>query len=451
MVWNGLARVQLRHEERLGREPVSGLLNRQGFAGGLKSITYHDLVTPSGPPPFGIIMVNVESALDINRTLGRDVYEQVVAAASRRLVEAYGEDRAGRLSGEALSILVPDLTEADALEEAQAVVRLLTPPIDVDDIPFALDPAAGVALSPQHGRDLGTLLAKADLAVSEARRQGVRAMVYVRQAADVTQRRLTLLRDLRAALEDPARHHEVGVLYQPQVRLRTGQLSGVEALLRWTHPQWGPVPTDQLIEAAEPSDVMHLLTLHVLGTVGVQMRQWTEQGRPLRVAVNISVQDLHQPEFVAEVGQLLRRHAIPPELLTIEITERMLIADEPGISRACGDLVGLGVGLSLDDFGTGYASMQQLRQLPLTEVKIDRSYVSGIVDNPADLAIVRSVHELGRALRVEVVAEGVEDQRTADTLATLAGAIGQGWYFARPMTADALRGWQPSSPPPRPG
>jgi predicted signal transduction protein with EAL and GGDEF domain len=376
--------------------------------------------------------------LTVNRRLGRDIYEDVVKAATQRLVQAYGEDQVARLTGEATVILVPDLTEADAVAQAEAAVRVVAEPLDVDDVPFSLDPAAGVALSPEHGRDLATLLAKAELAMTESRRHARPATLYVREATEGAQRRLMLVRELRAVLGDPTRWGQVSMLYQPQVDLDTGRLTGVEALVRWRHPQWGPVPTDELIEAVEPTDVMHMLTKHVLFSVVTQMRRWNDEGEPLRVAVNISVQDLHDPAFVSELGTLIAEHGIATEQVTIEITERMLITDEPRVGQVAKLLTNLGVGLSLDDFGTGHASLQQLRQLPLTEVKLDRSYVSGIVANPGDRAVVTSVHQMARALGLTVVAEGVEDERTAAALARLPGTIGQGWHFGAPMPADEV-------------
>jgi len=446
LLYNQLAREQARREQRLGREPESGLLNRQGLNAGLQAITASDLVAPQGPRPFGIVLVNFESVMDINRALGRDLYEKVVGVASRRLIDVYGPDRAARLSGEGIVILMPDLTEPDAIAATEEAVSLLDPLVEVDDIPFALDPAGGVALSPMHGRDLGTLLMKAELAAAEARRTGQRAVLYVRQAAESAERRIALLRELHTLLRDPARHHELTVLYQPQIHLDTGQLAAVEALLRWTHPEWGPIPTDELIDAVEPSEIMHMLTRHVLATVADQMRRWNARGEPLRVSVNVSVQDLHQPNFVAELSDLVRRYDLPPRQLVIEITERMLISDVDRVTHVAHELAHRGIGLSLDDFGTGYASLQQLRQLPLREVKVDRSYVNNMVDNPADRAIVTSVHQLAQALGVDVVAEGVEDERTAQALAALTGTIGQGWYFGRPMAAEELQRWRLAEP-----
>jgi diguanylate cyclase len=446
LVWNRLARMQMVREQQMVREPVSGLLNRRGMAEGVRAITAAHLSAPRGPRAFGIILVSIESVMEINRILGRDIYEKVVAVASRRLIDVYGNDRAARLSGEGFVILCPDLTEADALAGTEAAVSILEPLVEVDDIPFALDPVGGVALSPRHGQDFGTLLMKAELAAREARRTGRRAGLYVRQAAELAERRGALLRELHATLRDPARHNELAVLYQPQVDINAERLSGVEALLRWTHPQWGPVPTDELIEAVEASEIMHMLTRHILDSVAAQLRHWNEQGDGLRASVNISVQDLHEPDFVGEIGELVRTHGIGRRQLVVEITERMLVSDAGRVKQIAEGLVQQGVGLSLDDFGTGHASLQQLRELPLTEVKVDRSYVSAMVDNPADASIVTSVHQLARALGMDVVAEGVEDQRTADALAAFAGIIGQGWHFGRPMTVEQLRAWQRHRP-----
>jgi diguanylate cyclase len=442
VIRNRLTWGQMVRERRMVQEPVSGLLNRQGLAEGMRAITGADVNAPRGPRPFGIVLVDFESVTEINRILGRDIYEKVVGVASRRLIDAYGKDRAARLSGEGLVILFPELTEADAIAQAEAAVSVLDPIVEVDDIPFALDPAGGVALSPRHGQDLGTLLMKAELAAAEARRTGQRAVLYVRQAAELAERRVALLRELHTALRDQVRRSEIAVLYQPQVDIGAGDLRGVEALLRWTHPEWGPVPTDELIEAVETSEIMHMLTRHVLDAVAAQLRRWNEQGEYFRASVNISLQDLHEPHFVSEVGDLVRKHGIAPRQLVVEITERMLVSDAGRVKQVADGLIGQGVGLSLDDFGTGYASLQQLRQLPLTEVKVDGSYVSAMVDNPADAAIVTSVHQLARALGVDVVAEGVEDQRTADALAGLAGTIGQGWHFGRPMTVEQLATWR---------
>ena len=377
------------------------------------------------PRPFAVILLNVESVLAITSSFGRDVSEEVIHAASRRLVDTYGADRVGQWSGESLVLLIPDVADEEAVAEAERAYQLLASPIEVGGIPFVLDPVAGVALSPQHGREIGTLLMKSGLAADGARRAGRHVLRYVRQAAAVTHRRIDLLSQLNLALRDPDRRGEIAVVYQPQVELATGALAGAEALLRWTHPRLGAVPTNEVIQAVESTQVMRLLTRHVMESVADQLRRWNEQGTYVRASVNVSVQDLHDPGFVSELDEVLGSRGIEPAQIVIEITERMII-DDARTAQAVEDLTKLGVGLSLDDFGTGHASLQQLRRLPLTEVKIDQSYVRGMVQNPADLAIVTSVHQLASALGVAVVAEGRREareplERIADAMAAHPG------------------------------
>jgi diguanylate cyclase (GGDEF)-like protein len=446
LAWNQLSREYTRREQRLRHEPVTGVLNRRGLILAVDGLTADDVLGPERQRPFGVVLFNVEAVLAINRALGREVYERVVSAVAQRLATEFGAYRVGRLSGEGFVLLAPGMTDEDAEAEAARGVAALTSPIEVDGIPFAIDPAAGVALSPPHGRDFATLVSKAELAMGEARRRGERVMVYVRQAREHAQRRIAILREVRAALRDPARRDEVAVVYQPQVDVRTGRLAGAEALVRWDHPGWGPVPVDELIGAVERSEIMHLLTLHVLDRAIGQARAWNDAGLRVRVAVNASAQDLHDADFPAQILRLLSNHGVAPDRLTIEITERMLVDDTGRVARGAARIAELGVGLSLDDFGTGFASIQQLRLLPLSEVKIDKSYVSGMTRSGGLRAIVTSVHQLARALHMSVVAEGVEDGRTAAALARLPGTVGQGWHFGRPMPAGQFeQRWLPAA------
>jgi EAL domain-containing protein (putative c-di-GMP-specific phosphodiesterase class I) len=246
------------------------------------------------------------------------------------------------------------------------------------------------------------------------------------------------------------------MLFQPQVSVRTGQVDSVEALLRWTDPRQGLVSTDELIRTVEPTGVMQLLTLHVLDRVAGQLADWNQVGIRLRAAVNVSVFDLCSAGFDSQVRGVLERHQVSPRQIDIEVTERAMIENTSLLDEAAQRIAELGVGLSLDDFGTGFSSLRRLRRLPLTEVKIDRAYVSKIVNSPPDLAIVTAIHELAHALGLRTVAEGVEDEATVGILATLGQVIGQGWYYARPMPAPELVDWlqskvASSSSPPSPG
>jgi EAL domain-containing protein (putative c-di-GMP-specific phosphodiesterase class I)/GGDEF domain-containing protein len=436
LAWNQLSSDRSRRVERLLRDPVTGLLNLAGLREVMGGLTLYDPVRPGRPRPVAVVVVDVESVLEVSRTLGRDLYEKLVVEGAKRLARAVGQGWVGRLSDEGFVVLLPGITDPVALDAAYEVAMVLQPTIVVDEIPFDLDPVAGAALSPEDGRDLDVLIVKAEHMVEEARRTGRRSAVYVKRTEELVQRRVAILADLYAALGDPQRHAELLVAYQPQVELSTGRLAGAEALMRWIHPVWGPMRPDEVIEAVESSKVMRMLTQHMLDRVGQQLRAWNEHGFRLTIAVNVSVNDMQDPAFPAEIAAVLRRHRIQPNQLTIEITERILADGSSRLAGSIGEIAGLGVGLSLDDFGTGHASMQQLLALPLTEVKIDKSYVMGMTGNATKHAIVTSIHQLASTLGLSVVAEGVEDARTAAALARLPGTIGQGWHFGRPVLSD---------------
>ncbi|MBL7489771.1 bifunctional diguanylate cyclase/phosphodiesterase [Frankia sp. AgB1.9] len=433
-------RLRIRHEQRLHRDPVTGLCNRAGLTVQIDAITANDRVRVR---PFALATIrSTNPVLDISRTLGRDVYEKILRELATRLRASYSDSTVAHLSGEAFVLLLPDTTTIRAVETATQAAAALSTPMVVDGLPFRFDCAAGVAFSPHHGRDPDGLLLKADLALDNACQQDRAVALFAPSAATVTRRRTTLISELYATLTDPRRHGEIALHYQPQVELSTGLLAGAEALVRWTHPTWGPLPPEEFIDAAETSEVIHLLTRHVVHAAAAQMRQWNDDGFPIRVAVNASAQDLGDPTFADDVATTLRAHGIHPSQLTIEITERTFLADSVRMTRAAARVAGIGVVLSLDDFGTGYASMQQLRLLPLGEVKIDRSYVSDMLTNRSARAIVTSVHQLCAALGLTFLAEGVEDERTAAVLAQLPGTVGQGWYHGQPMPpADLYHQW----------
>ncbi|WFE38801.1 EAL domain-containing protein [Micromonospora sp. WMMD998] len=238
--------------------------------------------------------------------------------------------------------------------------------------------------------------------------------------------------------EDPG---EITMYYQPQIAIATGEVVGVEALLRWRHPRRGMVDPGELIQVAEQSAVMRLLTRRVVDDVVEQLAKWFAAGLTLRAALNVSVRDLHTGEIADQIADRLSRYGLPPERLQVEITEGALMADPRRVLASITQLHRIGVGIALDDFGTGYSSLQHLRRLPLSEVKVDRSFVLGMADDPDDAAIVRSTIELAGALGLRVVAEGVEDERTWRLLHAAGCDVAQGWFHARPMPAEELITW----------
>ncbi|MEH1168855.1 bifunctional diguanylate cyclase/phosphodiesterase [Micromonospora sp. CPCC 205539] len=243
---------------------------------------------------------------------------------------------------------------------------------------------------------------------------------------------------------------EITMYYQPQIAIATGEVVGVEALLRWRHPRRGMVDPEELIRVAEQSAVMRLLTRRVVDDVVEQLAKWSAAGIGLRAALNVSVRDLHTGEIADQIADRLARYEVPAERLQLEITEGALMADPRRVLATISRLHGLGVAIALDDFGTGYSSMQHLRRLPLSEVKVDRSFVLGMADDADDAAIVRSMIELAGALGLRVVAEGVEDERTWRMLHAAGCDAAQGWFYARPMPAEELVTWLARYRPVRP-
>ncbi|MDO3700777.1 EAL domain-containing protein [Micromonospora sp. C28SCA-DRY-2] len=243
---------------------------------------------------------------------------------------------------------------------------------------------------------------------------------------------------------------EITMYYQPQIAIATGEVVGVEALLRWRHPRRGMVDPEELIRVAEQSAVMRLLTRRVVDDVVEQLAKWSAAGIGLRAAVNVSVRDLHTGEIADQIADRLARYGVPPQRLQLEITEGALMADPRRVLATIARLHRIGVGIALDDFGTGYSSLQHLRRLPLSEVKVDRSFVLGMAEDADDAAIVRSMIELAGALGLRVVAEGVEDERTWRMLHAAGCDAAQGWFYARPMPAEELVGWLARYRPVRP-
>ncbi|MEU8182163.1 EAL domain-containing protein [Micromonospora sp. NPDC049044] len=243
---------------------------------------------------------------------------------------------------------------------------------------------------------------------------------------------------------------EITMYYQPQIAIATGEVVGVEALLRWRHPRRGMVDPEELIRVAEQSAVMRLLTRRVVDDVVEQLAKWSAAGIGLRAALNVSVRDLHTGEIADQIADRLARYGVPAERLQVEITEGALMADPRRVLATISQLHRIGVGIALDDFGTGYSSLQHLRRLPLSEVKVDRSFVLGMADDADDAAIVRSMIELAGALGLRVVAEGVEDERTWRLLHAAGCDAAQGWFYARPMPAAELVTWLARYRPVRP-
>ncbi|WP_064741655.1 putative bifunctional diguanylate cyclase/phosphodiesterase [Hamadaea tsunoensis] len=429
-------------QSRLARlDPLTGLANRKVLISEVGSIAA-DYARSGGRGSFALLLLDLDRFKHVNDALGHAVGDRLLVAVADRLAKGVREgDLVARLGGDEFAIIAGRLTgPQDAVHLAARVTAALQRPISLDGLPLDISASVGIALYPEHGTDFATLMRHADVAMYDAKHRGDGVAIYAAESDHNSPRRLSLVADLRQALESPD-GGGLTIYYQPQVEIATGEVVGVEALLRWSHPHYGPIDPEELIKAAEPSSVMRQLTRWVLEHVIEQLAIWRPMALRLRCAVNVSVRDLHTDDIVEHVTALLRTHGVTADQLQLEITEEGLMADPNRVLVTLGLLDRLGVAIALDDFGTGYSSMQHLRRMPLAEVKIDRTFVFGMRTDPDDAAIVRSIIDLAGALGLRVVAEGVEDEPTWRLLHECGCEVAQGWFYARPMPADELIGW----------
>ncbi|GIF10562.1 putative bifunctional diguanylate cyclase/phosphodiesterase [Actinoplanes teichomyceticus] len=399
-----------------------------------------------------LLLLDLDRFRTVNDALGHGAGDRLLARVADRLADAVPRhDLVVRLGGDEFAVLATRVEgPASARRIAAHLAEALSRPFPMDGTPVELTASIGIAL--QSGRrDGGTLLREAETAMYEAKQRGDHVAVHGPDATHASPDRLALLADLRAALRHDPPDDGIVLYYQPQIAIATGEVVGVEALLRWRHPRRGLVGPQELLRVAEPTPVMRLLTGRVLDEVVAQLAGWRAIGRPLRAAVNVSARDLHAGDVADRVGRLLRDYELPSDLLQLEITESALMADPHRVLDTVTRLDRMGVAISLDDFGTGYSSLQHLRRLPLSEVKIDRSFVLGMAGDRGDAAIVRSVIGLADALGLRAVAEGVEDEVTWRLLAAAGCHAAQGWFHARPMPAAELAEWLSRYRPVRPG
>jgi diguanylate cyclase (GGDEF)-like protein len=442
-----LTRFTVEEARKATTDELTGLPNRKALYGHMRSHarSYSQRFRRGGGATdarrMALLLLDIDQFRRVNEALGHSVGDRVLAAVAERLREAMGADGlVCRLGGDEFAVLAPRLVDHDAAAVlASRVADALTDPITLYGLPLDVSAAVGVAIYPDHGTDVVTLLRRAEIAMYDAKDHGATLAVYTPEAEQHSPERLELLADLRQALD--AGGDQLQLHFQPQVDLATGQVSGSEALLRWNHPERGFVSPEVLIKVAEHTAIMRRITARVLEEAVSQLAKWRAEGLHLRLSVNVSARDLHRGEFVDELADLLADRGVPANQLQIEITEGALMADPRRVLVTLHRLDKLGVALSLDDFGTGYSSMQHLRRLPLAEVKVDRSFVLGMTTDSDDASIVGSIVDLARRLGLRVVAEGVEDEETRRMLLALGCEVGQGWYFARPMPADAFVTW----------
>ena len=386
-----------------------------------------------------LLLIDLDRFKEVNDTLGHDHGDELLVEVAGRLRGAVRRgDTLARLGGDEFAVLLADLPErAAAAELAGRLQDALGRPFALRGVAVELEASIGVALCPDHGTDVHTLVQRADVAMYEAKRGQRAVATYSPERDPYSADRLGLLAELRRALE----RDELVLHYQPKVSVDGGEVIGVEALVRWQHPTRGLLGPAEFVPLAERTGTVTELTHWVLTAALRQARRWLDEGRPLPVAVNLAAANIVDVTLPDTVDALLTQHGVPGRLLECEISEHTVMADPLRAMEVLGRLRAMGLRLSLDDFGTGHSSLAYLKRLPLDEVKIDRSFVAGMIADENDAVIVRSTIDLARNLGLDVVAEGVEDAATLHNLGALHCDVAQGFHLSRPLPARELDDW----------
>jgi diguanylate cyclase (GGDEF)-like protein len=439
LLWAGLFRVVARASRRLRHQAthdtLTGLSNRAELhEQGARAL--------AGARRDGglaaLMLIDLDRFKEVNDTMGHEQGDRLLVEVSARLSQLLRtSDILTRLGGDEFAVLAVLPNRGAVGEVATRLHRALALPFDVGGVAIELGASIGIALHPDHGEDVSTLLRHADVAMYEAKRTASHIETYSTARDPYSAERLKLLGELRRALDND----ELVLHFQPKVALNSGRVIGVEALIRWQHPERGLLGPGDFLGLAERTGLIADVTRWVLDAAMRQCSAWRREGNELPVAVNLAAANIVDTALPEAVASILQRWGVPGHMLECEISEDTVMGDPRRATDVLERLRELGVRLSLDDFGTGHSSLSYLKRLPLDEVKIDRSFVIGMADDPSDAAIVRSTIDLARHLGLEVVAEGVETAEVLDVLAALECDVAQGFLLSRPLPAAELDGW----------
>lgn len=381
-----------------------------------------------------LLMVGLTRAPDIIKTMGHGLYDRLMREVGARLGRVAARAYLARATDTQFVAWLPGADRTDAVAAALRILDALNAPYVEADVSIDTLPAVGVAMYPEDGALASVLLRHAEVAQFTAT-GSTRSLAFYDAATDPHRaERLSLMGELREALD----HEQLLLHYQPKLALAGDRVDGVEALVRWQHPRRGMVPPQDFIGMAEDTGNIQRLTRWALAAAIAQASRWRARGLPLHVAVNLSARDLEEGELPQRITRLLGIHGLPPELLTVEITERAVIGEPASAIRVLKGLADRGVGIAIDDFGVGQSAFAYLRHLPVSELKIDQMFVKHLAGDASDQTIVRSIVELSHRLGYRVTAEGVEDRGALEYLASIGCDHAQGYFIARPMPADEL-------------
>jgi diguanylate cyclase (GGDEF)-like protein/PAS domain S-box-containing protein len=399
--------------------------------------------------PVALLMVDLDRFKEVNDTLGHPIGDRLLQILAQRFVDVLPETAlVARLGGDEFAVLLTaGVTPAVAMDTARILAAQTEHKFEIDRVKLSVSPSIGVVLAPDHGTTTDEMLRHADAAMYEAKRRGEFVRMFESSPGDLTLERLTLSATISAALDEG----QFELWFQPKVSLETGVVLGAEGLARWRHPERGVLPPSEFLELVSLAGEYHRFTDMVVARGMAAAATWAEDGHDLEISVNLSSLSFFDQRLPERLADQLARHGIRPDRFTLELTEADILEDAGLHASVFERLHRLGVGISIDDFGTGYSSLVRLRQLPVTEIKLDRSFVSKLATDPEDRIIVRTVVDLAVALGQGTVAEGVEDEETAAMLRSIGCQVAQGYLYAKPMPLEEfstfLDTWDPALAP----
>jgi diguanylate cyclase (GGDEF)-like protein len=394
--------------------------------------------------PVALLLMDLDRFKEINDTLEHRRGDLVLQQVGSRLRDAMWEsDTVARMGGDEFAVLLSKMTATEHINVViQKILKALEAPFAIEGLLISVEASIGVALYPDHGTNADVIIQRADVAMYAAKQTGNGYAIYAPEQDQHSPRRLALMGELRQAIE----HDQLLLHYQPKINLRTKRVIGMEALVRWQHPQHGLIPPSEFIGPAERTGLIKPLTRWVLKEVHRQCDEWHHAGLNLPISVNLSVRNLQDPQLPDQVAELLRTCGVAPGWLEMEITESTIMGDPARAMETLTRLSKMGIRFSIDDFGTGYSSLGYLKRLPVHEIKIDKSFVMDMGENEDNAVIVISIINLARNLNLKVVAEGVESQEIWDRLADFGCDAAQGYYMSRPLPPAELTRWIQESP-----
>jgi diguanylate cyclase (GGDEF)-like protein len=419
-------------------DDLTGLVNRRGF------YEQTDRLMKVADPrrPAALLLLDLDRFKEVNDALGHVAGDLLLSQVGRRIARAVRPaDVAARLGGDEFAVLMPDTEPEEATLIAERILLALGKPFTLQTVTLHVEASIGVVNCPESAQSRSEALRCADVAMYQAKRTRSRIAVYTQHDDDPD--RLRTVEELRSTIagRNPERVGSIVVLFQPQLDLETGLPSGVEALVRWQHPERGLLGPGAFLPLAQAAGLMDALTNVVCELAMGACAQWWSLGLKMPVSINFPSSAVHDHALVTRIADLLDRHRLPPEAMTLEITEDMLMNDPPLAREVLTTLRALGVSVSVDDYGTGYSSLAYLRNLPVDELKLDRAFISDLTDDAGAAAIVQHVVSLAHSLGLRLVAEGIDDLGTVQALAAMGCDVGQGFFFARPMPAGQLLIW----------